>query len=194
MTNEEPPTDVQEPDPSAPAEPDPAPESVEALPQPVPATLAHPPAPEEPARTLLEKFLVARDERCPSCRASLRGLSGRRCPECRQPLVLCVGLERPNLGSYLIGLAAVLVAAALNVFIAFHFLLEVLRLGLTDDRPAFLFITVTGAILTIVALVVWFILGPAFRRQGFLRRWSVALLLWLLPIGSFVVIVRLLSP
>jgi len=114
---------------------------------------------------LLRAYLAERSETCPSCRYSLRGLTGRYCPECGQGLVLRVGLETPNLGAFIAGLVALAAAAGFGgLFLLLIAVMSMLARGSGgpegDVYATFLGVTVISAIL----LALW------VRKSGAIRR------------------------
>ncbi len=135
------------------------------------------------APTLLQQYLATRCEPCPSCRYDLRGLRGEHCPECGQTLRLRVGLEHPNLGSYIAGLVALATAAGFNMLMLVFFLM----IAATVGRPALgLYLTTTfvGGIISTVLLVAWLRWGRWIRRQNARMRLTLVVLSWILPLAS----------
>ena len=66
---------------------------------------------------MLAQFLAERDEPCPSCGYSLRGLTTATCPECRQELRLRVGLVEPRMKLYLLGLVGLSAGVGFNAIV-----------------------------------------------------------------------------
>lgn len=130
----------------------------------------------EPSLDVLAKYLADRDEPCPSCRYSLRGLQGAVCPECGQELMIRVGLVEPRLAAWLFGLVGISAGLGFCALMTTYFLLTMLQYGwdiFGDINGAFITL-VLGIPFGITALVVWLKSRRRLCRASSGTRWTLA--------------------
>lgn len=73
---------------------------------------------DEADHRALVEYLAERDEPCPACGYSLRGLTGEACPECGETLRLRVGIVEPRVGLFVTGLVGLAAGAGFHGVIA----------------------------------------------------------------------------
>jgi len=82
-----------------------------------------------PQHDFLSDYLAHRDEPCPSCRYSLKGLQGSVCPECGQSLMLRVGLVEPRFAAWIFGLVGISAGFGFSLLLSVYFLLLIASYG-----------------------------------------------------------------
>ncbi|MCA9282444.1 MAG: hypothetical protein H6812_00560 [Phycisphaeraceae bacterium] len=126
-------------------------------------------------RDFLTDYLAQRDEPCPSCRYSLKGLQGNVCPECGQALMLRVGLVEPRLAAWVFGLIGISAGFGFSLLLSIYFLLLIAAYGwdyfggITELIALFGGLTVSGA-----ELAVWLPMRRRLCRWGTPARWFTA--------------------
>lgn len=142
----------------------------------------------------LAQYLADRDEPCPSCRYSLRGLQGAVCPECGQALTIRVGLVEPRLAAWIFGLVGISGGFMFSFLMSIFFGLMLMEYG--GDYfggNAELVALFGGLLISSTELAFWL---PCRRRIGRWRapvRWAIALLsagMALLGPVMFLILVR----
>jgi len=137
----------------------------------------------------LREFLAERDEACPSCSYSLRGLTTDRCPECDEPLVLRVNLAEARLGAWITGLVALVACGGAGAIC----LLVVVGVSVVEnDWPTgdrfFMIVTYPAFVASVAVPAAVALALPRgrrwFRKQGRAARLWVVLGGWML-LGAF---------
>jgi len=133
---------------------------------------------------LLRDYLAERDEPCPVCGYSLRGLTGPSCPECGASLRLAIAPQRAGDKAWLMGLIAI--SAALGF--AGSWVYTFLCLGWDLFEPEYVSPKV-GLLLSVVALIAWIAARRWHERRGPVVRWLLGSACSLLPLASVILFV-----
>lgn len=140
-------------------------------------------------RDFLAEYLAERDEPCPSCRYSLKGLQGSVCPECGQALTLRVGLVEPRLAAWVFGLVGISAGFGTSVLLGTYFALMLVRHGwLTfSGMEAAFTLLASGVPVGATMLGLWLRFRGRICRSGARTRWMLGAVLSMLtlafPIG-----------
>jgi hypothetical protein len=134
------------------------------------------PAPgETPETGLLLTFVADRDEPCPVCSYSLRGLTGPICPECGAPLRLRVGSPQLRVGAWALGIVSFALALGFDGVVAILLTAALIANPSTQWQPVGLvtgFVVLSGAML---GCLLWLVRGrPAWHRRPTGAQWRRA--------------------
>jgi hypothetical protein len=138
---------------------------------------------------LLRQFIALQGGQCPACGYDLRGAPGPHCPECGITLELRLGIDDRGDKAFLAGLIG------LGGVLGFSGLVTVWAIIMSarwTSAGTELFLVVGGATLVALAfLIAWVRMRSWLSRQSRGKRWTLALLCWLLQ--PFVLLLTLLS-
>lgn len=103
-----------------------------------------------PDTDLLLRFVADRDEPCPICAYSLRGLAEQVCPECGAPLRLQVGSPQTGIAAWALGMISFALALGFDGVVSILFTVGLLLSPTTNWQPIGLvtgFVTLSGSML-----------------------------------------------
>lgn len=140
-------------------------------------------------RRVLQQYLAAHGSLCPACGYNLRGVAGPVCPECGIRLELRLGFDQRIDRAFLAGLIG------LSGALGFCWLLTLWATIKSAEWIAVevrLYLVLGGSTLAVLGfLVAWFRLRGWLSRQSAAKRWTLALLCWILQ--PFALLVALLA-
>ncbi|MCA9306858.1 MAG: hypothetical protein KDA16_10015 [Phycisphaerales bacterium] len=126
-------------------------------------------------RDFLTHYLAQRDEPCPSCRYSLKGLQGSVCPECGQSLMLRVGLVEPRLAAWIFGLVGISGGFMFSLLMGIYFGLMLMEYGGDYFGGGAELVALFGGLLvSSTELAIWLPFRRRICRWGTNLRWLAA--------------------
>lgn len=145
--------------------------------------------PMENDADLLKALLARRDLACPSCGYNLRGVAGPNCPECGIRLELRLGVEPRADRAFLTGLIGLSGALGFSWLLTLWATIKSAEWIAVEVR---LYLVLGGSTLAaLVFLLAWFRLRGWLSRQSAAKRWTLALLCWILQ--PFALLLALLA-
>jgi hypothetical protein len=121
------------------------------------------------------RFLVGRDEPCPSCSYNLRNLTTDSCPECGLRLQLKVSMSDANMGAFIAGVIGLSMGAGFFLVLSGYLIWMIfaasflVRTSLQDSLPVFVMLMVQ-----VMALIWWLRHRRTVRRWPWRMRWGIA--------------------
>lgn len=144
-------------------------------------------------RELLQVYLAGNTVSCPSCQSDLSSIQETYCPTCRQELILRVGLEKPNMAAFVVGIIGLASALGFSGMMLVHgiwrYLISEYGGPPTDDMVFILAqVTVIG-----VCTLLWIRKGRTIRRMEIIKRWLLALVCLVVPIVNTILTVLFIN-